>query len=112
MKYLILLLIPLLLSVYPTRAVKESEKSKDDKEFELLIKEMHNTLETNKVAQVSIDKKNEEAVQQTLESINTIKTELITTKKELHEVKQVLDSVSNDTAVSFKLLPISHYQEN
>jgi hypothetical protein len=47
-----------------------------------------------------------------VETIKELKTEVTTLKTELSEVKATLDSVSNDTGVSFKLLAIPTNKEN
>ena len=58
------------------------------------------------------DEAKEAIVTSTVSKFAEIKQEVNTLKTELNEVKATLDSVSNDTAVSFKLLPISHYKKN
>jgi FtsZ-binding cell division protein ZapB len=51
-------------------------------------------------------------VQKAVETIKELKTEVTTLKNELSEVKASLDSVNNDTGVSFKLFAIPSNKEN
>ena len=66
----------------------------------------------NKAVQVKADEAKEAIVTSTVSKFAEIKQEITTLKTELNEVKATLDSVSNDTAVSFRLLAISHYKKN
>jgi hypothetical protein len=66
----------------------------------------------NKAVQIKADEAKEAIVTSTVSKFAEIKQEITTLKTELYEVKQTLDSVSNDTAVSFKLLPIPVNKEN
>jgi archaellum component FlaC len=90
-------------------AKKEDKAVTEDKEFEQFMADFHNTLTKNKAVQVKADQAKEAIVTSTVSKFAEIKEEVNTLKTELNEVKQTLDSVSNDTAISFKLLPISHY---
>jgi hypothetical protein len=74
--------------------------------------EFNNTLTKNKAVQVKADEAKEAIVKSTVSKFAEIKQEVNTLKIELNEVKQTLDSVSNDTAISFKLLPISHHKKD
>ena len=93
-------------------AKKEDKAVTEDKEFEQFMADFNKTLTKNKAVQIKADQAKEAIVTSTVSKFAEIKQEITTLKTELHEVKQTLDSVSNDTAVSFKLLPISHYKKN
>ena len=93
-------------------AKKEDKALTEDKEFEQFMADFNKTLTKNKAVQVKADEAKEAIVTSTVSKFAEIKKEITTLKTELHEVKQTLDSVSNDTAISFKLLPISTNKEN
>jgi hypothetical protein len=93
-------------------AKKEDNKIAEDKEFELFMNDFNSTLSKNKAVQIKADEAKEAIVTSTVSKFAEIKLEVSTLKTELNEVKQTLDSVSNDTAVSFKLLPIPNNKEN
>ena len=93
-------------------AKKEDKSITEDKEFEQFMTEFNSTMTKNKEVQIKADQAKEAIVTSTVSKFAEIKQEISTLKIELNEVKQTLDSVSNDTAVSFKLLPISHYKKN
>ena len=93
-------------------AKKEDKTTTEDREFDQFMTEFNSTLTKNKAVQVKADKAKEAIVTSTVNKFAEIKQEITTLKTELNEVKATLDSVSNDTAVSFKLLPISHYKKN
>ena len=93
-------------------AKKEDKSITEDKEFEQFMTEFNSTMTKNKAVQIKADQAKEAIVTSTVSKFAEIKQEISTLKIELNEVKQTLDSVSNDTAVSFKLLPISHYKKN
>jgi len=93
-------------------AKKEDKGVAEDKEFEQFMNDFNSTLTKNKAVQVKADQAKEAIVTSTVSKFAEIKQEITTLKTELNEVKATLDSVSNDTAVSFKLLPIPHNKEN
>ena len=93
-------------------AKKEDNKIAEDKEFEQFMNDFNQTLTKNKAVQVKADEAKEAIVTSTVSKFAEIKQEVNTLKTELNEVKQTLDSVSNDTAISFKLLPISHHKKD
>ena len=93
-------------------AKKEDKSITEDKEFEQFMTEFNSTMTKNKAVQIKADQAKEAIVTSTVSKFAEIKQEISTLKIELNEVKQTLDSVSNDTAVSFKLLPISHYKKD
>ena len=93
-------------------AKKEDNKVAEDKEFQLFMNDFNSTLSKNKAVQIKADKAKEAIVTSTVSKFAEIKQEVNTLKTELNEVKQTLDSVSNDTAISFKLLAISHYKKD
>lgn len=93
-------------------AKKENKEFTKDKEFEEFMADFNKTLTKNKAVQVKADEAKEAIVTSTISKFVEIKKEITTLKTELNEVKATLDSVSNDTAISFNLLPISHYKKN
>ena len=93
-------------------AKKEDKSAKEDKEFEQFMTDFNKTLTKNKAVQIQADEAKEAIVTSAVSKFAEIKQEITTLKTELNEVKATLDSVSNDTAVSFKLLPISHYKKD
>lgn len=93
-------------------ANKEDKVVTEDREFEEFMADFNKTLTKNKAVQVKADEAKEAIVTSTVSKFAEIKQEVNTLKTELNEVKATLDSVSNDTAVSFQLLAISHYKKN
>jgi hypothetical protein len=93
-------------------AKKEDKVVTEDKEFEQFMNDFNSTMTKNKAVQVKADQAKEAIVTSTVSKFAEIKQEITTLKTELNEVKQTLDSVSNDTAISFNILPISHNKEN
>ena len=93
-------------------AKKEDKAVTEDKEFEQFMTEFNSTMTKNKAVQVKADQAKEAIVTSTVSKFAEIKQEITTLKTELNEVKATLDSVSNDTAVSFQLLAISHHKKN
>ena len=79
---------------------------KEDKEFQQLMSEFHQTLSKNKEVQVKADKAKEAIVTQTVSKVAEIKQEVKALKTELNEVKIKLDSVSVDTGTNFNILAI------
>jgi hypothetical protein len=78
----------------------------EDKEFQQLMDEFHQTLSKNKEIQVQADKAKEAIVSQTINKVTELKQETIALKTELNEVKIKLDSVGVDTGSSFSILAI------
>jgi len=93
-------------------ATEEDKKIAEDKEFEQFMTDFNQTLTKNKAVQIKADEAKEAIVTSTVSKFAEIKQEITTLKIELNEVKQTLDSVSNDTAISFNILPISRNKEN
>jgi hypothetical protein len=79
---------------------------KEDKEFQQLMDEFHQTLSKNKEIQVQADKAKEAIVSQTINKVSELKQETIALKTELNEVKIKLDSVGVDTGSNFNILAI------
>jgi hypothetical protein len=79
---------------------------KEDKEFQQLMDEFHQTMSKNKEIQVQADKAKEAIVSQTINKVTELKQETIALKTELNEVKIKLDSVGVDTGSSFSILAI------
>jgi len=108
MKYLLLIF----LFGCTATAQNQSEETKEDIEFQKLMKKVAETNTLSVQVQEKASKKEAELVKKAVETIKELKTEVTTLKTELSEVKASLDSVSNDTGVSFKLLAISSNKEN
>ena len=106
MKYLLIILIPLIYGCQTTTAQKVDPSIQEDREFEELLSkvETNNKLSLQVQAQATETQKN--IVKETVQKITTLKEEVTTLKIELNEAKAALDSVSADTGVTFILLPI------
>ncbi len=78
----------------------------EDKEFQQLMDDFHQTLSKNKEIQVQADKAKEAIVSQTINKVTELKQETIALKTELNEVKIKLDSVGVDTGSNFNILAI------
>jgi seryl-tRNA synthetase len=106
MKYLLIILIPLIYGCQTTTAQKVDGSVQEDREFEELLSkvETNNKLSLQVQAQATETQKN--IVTQTVSKITSLKEEVTILKTELNEVKAALDSVSSDTGVNFILLPI------
>ena len=78
----------------------------EDKEFQQLMDDFHQTLSKNKEIQVQADKAKEAIVSQTINKVTELKQETIALKTELNEVKIKLDSVGVDTGSNFSILAI------
>jgi hypothetical protein len=84
-----------------------SEESKEDQEFEMLIKKAKSNIQTQATLQDAASKEQKKIVTQTISQIVGLKEENKDLKIELNETKAKLDSVSFDTLVPYILLPIS-----
>jgi hypothetical protein len=93
-------------------AQKQSDELKEDIEFQKLMNKVSETNTLSVQVQAKASKKEVELVEKAVETIKVLKTEVTILKTELSEVKATLDSVSNDTGISFKLLPISDNKKN
>lgn len=78
----------------------------EDKEFQQLMDDFHQTMSKNKEIQVQADKAKEAIVSQTINKVTELKQETIALKTELNEVKIKLDSVGVDTGSNFNILAI------
>jgi hypothetical protein len=78
----------------------------EDKEFQQLMDEFHQTMSKNKEIQFQADKAKEAIVSQTINKVSELKQETIALKTELNEVKIKLDSVGVGTGSSFSILAI------
>ena len=88
-------------------AQNQSEDLKEDIEFQKLMNKVTQTNELSVKVQEKASKKEAELVQKAVETIKELKTEVTILKTELSEVKATLDSVNNDTGISYKLFAIS-----
>ena len=93
-------------------AQNQSEETKEDIEFQKLMNKVTQTNDLSVQVQAKASKKEAELVQKAVKTIKELKSEVTILKTELSEVKATLDSVSNDTGVSFKLLAIPNNKEN
>ena len=93
-------------------AQNQSEDIKDDIEFQKLMNKVTQTNDLSVQVQAKASKKEAELVTKAVATITELKQEVKILKTELSEVKATLDSVSNDTGVSFKLLAIPNNKEN
>lgn len=82
-------------------AQSPSETLKEDKELENLLGKINQNIELTIKVQDKADKKQKQIVTKAASTIKEL-------KEELNETKAKLDSVSNDSIVPFKLLPITH----
>ena len=93
-------------------AQNQSEDIKDDIEFQKLMNKVSETNTLSVQVQAKASKKEAELVTKAVATITELKQEVKILKTELSEVKASLDSVSNDSGISFKLLPISENKKN
>jgi uncharacterized protein YlxW (UPF0749 family) len=93
-------------------AQQPSLETKEDIEFAKLMEQVSATNAKSVEVQAKASKKEAELVQQAVAKITELKQEVTILKTELNDVKQALDSVSNDTGSSFKLFAISANKEN
>ena len=93
-------------------AQNQSEDIKDDIEFQKLMNKVSQTNDLSVQVQAKASKKEAELVTKAVATITELKQEVKILKTELSEVKASLDSVSNDSGISFKLLAIPNNKEN
>jgi hypothetical protein len=93
-------------------AQNQSEDLKEDIEFQKLMNKVTQTNDLSVQVQAKASKKEAELVTKAVAIITELKQEVKILKTELSEVKASLDSVSNDTGVSFKLFAIPTNKEN
>lgn len=109
MKYLALII---LFAGCTTIGAQDGEALAKEREFDELVKKTSANLNLSLATQASASKKQSEIVEQTVNKITTLKTEVTQLKTELKDVKEKFDSVSADTGVSFLVLPISKDKED
>ncbi len=100
MKYLSLIFIVFLYACQGTTAQSPSKDMQEDKEFQDLLNKVSATQEATAQTQKSAEEKQSKIVDKTV-------TKIVDLKNEVNELKQELNSIHNDTARKFKLLPIS-----
>ena len=93
-------------------AQNQSEETKEDIEFQKLMNKVSETNDLSVKVQAKASKKEAELVTKAVATITELKQEVKILKTELSEVKATLDSVSNDSGISFKLLAIPNNKEN
>ena len=82
-------------------AQSPSSTIKEDIELEKLLSKVNGTITKNLEVQEKADKEQKQIVDKTVKKI-------IELKKELNETKAKLDSISVDSIVPFKLLPVTY----
>lgn len=92
-------------------AQNESDTAKKDREFMELMSKVDANTEASVKVQQEASKKQSQIVKQTVTQIVGLKQENKNLKTELNEVKKAFDSISNDTIMPFKLLPISNKKD-
>jgi seryl-tRNA synthetase len=93
-------------------AQNQSEDLKDDIEFQKLMNKVTQTNNLSVQVQAKATKKEAELVTKAVATITELKQEVKILKTELSEVKATLDSVNNDTGVSYKLFAIPTNKKN
>lgn len=106
MKYLLIILIPLIYGCQTTTAQKVDPSIKEDREFEELLSKVETNNKLSLQVQTQATETQKNIVKETVKNITNLKEEVTTLKIELNEVKAALDSVSSDTGSNFILLPI------
>ena len=93
-------------------AQNQSEDIKEDIEFQKLMNKVAETNTLSVQVQAKASKKEAELVTKAVATITELKQEVKILKTELSEVKASLDSVSNDSGISFKIYAIPNNKEN
>ena len=93
-------------------AQNQSEDIKDDIEFQKLMNKVSQTNDLSVQVQAKASKKEAELVTKAVATITELKQEVKILKTELSEVKATLDSVNNDTGISYKLFAIPTNKKN
>jgi seryl-tRNA synthetase len=93
-------------------AQNQSEDIKDDIEFQKLMNKVSETNDLSVKVQAKASKKEAELVTKAVATITELKQEVKILKTELSEVKASLDSVSNDSGISFRIYAIPNNKEN
>ena len=106
MKYLLIILIPLIYGCQTTTAQKVDGSIQEDREFEELLSKVETNNKFSLEVQAQATETQKKIVKETVQNIINLKEEVTTLKIELNEVKAALDSVSSDTGSNFILLPI------
>jgi hypothetical protein len=112
MKYLLIILIPLIYGCQTTTAQKVDGSIQEDREFEELLSKVETNNKLSLQVQAQATETQKKIVKETVQNITNLKEEVTTLKIELNEAKAALDSVSADTGISFILLPIPKDKEN
>jgi seryl-tRNA synthetase len=112
MKYLLIILIPLIYGCQTTTAQKVDGSIQEDREFEELLSKVETNNKLSLQVQAQATETQKKIVKETVQNITNLKEEVTTLKIELNEAKAALDSVSADTGVTFILLPIPKDKEN
>ena len=92
-------------------AQKTSKELQEEREFQQLMSKVAETNNKSVQVQKAATKKEAELVTKAVATITELKQEVKILKTELSEVKASLDSVSNDSGISFKLFAIPNNKE-
>jgi predicted regulator of amino acid metabolism with ACT domain len=106
MKYLLIILIPLIYGCQNTTAQKIDSSIQEDREFEELLSKVETNNKLSLQVQAQATETQKKIVKETVQNITNLKEEVTTLKIELNEAKAALDSVSSDTGSNFILFPI------
>jgi len=106
MKYLLIILIPLIYGCQTTTAQQVDPSIQEDREFEELLSKVETNNKFSLEVQAQATETQKKIVKETVQNITNLKEEVTTLKIELNEVKATLDSVSSDTGSNFILFPI------
>ena len=106
MKYLLIILIPLIYGCQSTTAQKVDPSIQEDREFEELLSKVETNNKFSLEVQAQATETQKKIVKETVQNITNLKEEVTTLKTELNEAKAALDSISTDTGSNFILLPI------
>ena len=106
MKYLLIILIPLIYGCQATTAQKVDPSIQEDREFEELLSKVETNNKFSLEVQAQATETQKKIVKETVQNITNLKEEVTTLKTELNEAKAALDSISTDTGSNFILLPI------
>lgn len=109
MKYLAIII---LFAGCTTIDAQDDKALAKEREFDELVKKTSNNLNLSLSIQAEASEKQTKIVEQTVNKITTLKEQVVDLKTELKDVKEKLDSVSNDFGDSIIILPISHYKKN
>ena len=89
-----------------------SDELKEEQEFKELIKKFNETQTKSAQVQAQAEEAQLKIVEQTAIKMVEMKEQVNALKTELQDVKEKLDSVTDDAGKSITILPISHYKKD